>query len=374
MIALLLTAFAADATGLALEAFTAELEQDRISVPSERVEALHAAACEAGYGPSCDRSWKAGDLQAAGAALEVPCQGGDHAACVVVAWAMTQSEAGKVDAEPARGAEALALFRAACAAGLERGCVEEGVLLTRGVEGEPGLAKAQTLFQTACQVGDLSGCRRLGAMYHNGRGLGRDLEKARQYYGQACDGGYALGCNGLALIDHLGVGVAKDPVAAEANYVKACDAGLKGACDNLGMLYQNGLNPDQDAAAAMAVWASGCSSKVPVACANAGRLANDARLGEARDPAKAGELLQAGCDLGDPFSCGLLGTHLLPTDTERGTGLLENACVQGVAPSCADLADALWSGEHVKKDKKRARDLYTTACQGEFEPACARAK
>lgn len=374
---LLLPAFAAEPHDTATRAVAMEFRQDRVTVPAAEVDTHHARACDAGYTPSCERSWTSGDLRSAADALSSTCEAGDPVACTVVGWSLTQSTTGRFDPTPdADAAErALRLFRSSCAAGVERACVSEGVLLTRGAEGAEGLPKAQALFQTACQVGELAGCRRLGAMHHNGRGIGRDLEKARLYYGKACDADYALGCNGLALIDHLGVGAPRRPDAAEANYIKACDAGLTGACENLDKLYRNGVNPDEDPAAAMRVWASGCSRGVPAACANGGRLASDnRRLGEAANPMRARELFERGCELGDAFTCGLLGTHLLPSDAERGVSLLENACVTGIAPACADLADALWEGDYLKKDKKRARLLYTTACDGEYEPACERAR
>jgi hypothetical protein len=360
------------ARDLAMTAYVAEFQQDRVRVAPDAVVALHQAACDAGYAPSCERSWPAGDQQKAATVLRPACDAGDHAACTVVAWAAVQEEPGRIKATLPEGAEPLALLDAACAAGIERACVEAGVLLTRGVEGEAGLPRAQQLFQTACQVGELAGCRRLGALYHSGQGVGRDLDKARQWYGKACEGGYAAGCNGLALIDHLGVGTPRDPVSAERNYLKACDGGHEAACENLVKLYRNGVDPTRDPEAALQVWTRGCERGVAAACANGGRLADDPALG-GRDPVAAARLLGKGCDAGDPFTCGLFGKHLLPTEPDRGASLLETACAQGVAPACADLADALWSGEHVDRDKKRARALYTTACP-DYEPACERAR
>lgn len=359
---------------LALAAYTAEFLQDRVRHSQAAIDALHQAACEAGSVVNCSRTWTSGDQAAAAVVLQEACSAGDHAACMVTAWDSVQIAPGKIAPELKDGATPLAVFDAACKAGLERGCVEAGVLLTRGVEGAPGLVRAQQLFQTACQVGELAGCRRLGALHHSGQGIGRDLDKAREYYGKACEGGYMAGCNGLALIDHLGVGTKRDPVAAEKNYVKACDGGHEQACDNLDKLYRNGVNPDEMPAEALLVWTSGCERGVAAACANGGRLADDPRLASKRDPALARTLLEKGCSSGDPFTCGLLGANLLHDDLARGWGLLETSCAQKVAPACKDLADVLWNGELVKKDKKRARALYTTACQDDYEPACERAR
>ncbi len=373
---LIATVFAAlpEAAQRGLEALVADLEQDRVTVDSEQVRALHRRACGAGYAPSCEPSWAPGDLRGAAAALSPVCEAGDPVACTVVGWAAIQVEPGKVDPELRQLDAALAHFRSACAAGVERACVDEGVLLLRGAEGPEGMKRAEALFLTACQMGELSGCRRLGAMYHNGRGVGRDIHKARAYYQQACEGGLALGCNGLALLDHLGIGTPKRPLRAEANYVRACDAGLVSACANLEKLYRGGVDPDRDPASAMALWESGCERGVAVACANGGRLADDPRMGERSDPARARMLLTRGCATGDPFTCGLLGVRLLDDEPERGEELLEAACDAGIATSCQDLADALWKGKRLRKDRRRARKLYARACSGGAETACSRAR
>lgn len=375
MILLLATAFAdtPPTWSPAVEAFVAELQQDRMVVAPDRIDALHTAACEAGYRPSCDRTWTTGDLRGAANALRPSCAEDDPIACLVDGWSQSQSEPGRIHEDLKGGEAAAALLDKACKLGVERGCVDRGVLLTRGLEGKPGLDEAHGIFQTACQVGELSGCRRLGALYHSGRGFTRDLDKARTLYTKACEGGHAPGCNGIGLLDHLGVGTAKKPLAAEAAYKKACDAGHTGACGNLEKLYRNGVDPREDPEGALAIWTSGCDRGIPAACANAGRLAADADLrGDDADSAAATDLLERGCNLGDPFTCGLLGDHVLTSDTTRGTSLLEMACAQGVSPSCASLAHALWIGEVLPKDKKRAKKLFSTACTDGYAPACDR--
>ncbi|MEZ4319279.1 MAG: SEL1-like repeat protein [Myxococcota bacterium] len=391
-------------------ALVLDFHEDGITADDAAVDAAYATACAAGEQLACDRSWGSGELQQARAALEASCGAGHPASCLVVGWSKAQITPGIFHQEAPEASDAARFFETACAAGLERACVEHGALFQLGVGVEKDEAKALSMHQTACQQGEMAGCRRLGVLYHAGLGVKRDLDKAREYYRKACDAGYLGGCNSLGLLAHLSIdGSEPDPPAAVELYVHACDGGHLAACNNLEKLYAAGMRAEQDPPGRLALWEAGCDRGVAVACANGADLVEDAKMmGAAVDVAKARTLREAGCTLEDPYSCGMLGKSLLPEDFERGRGLLRDACEAGIgeactalgtalsvkgehydavrsaslfskgcearqAASCKALGDAHWKGIGVDRDKERARELYGTACARGIEEACKRA-
>ncbi|MCB9673789.1 MAG: SEL1-like repeat protein [Alphaproteobacteria bacterium] len=412
MIALLTLAFAQDARpGLAefTAALVLDFHEDGIHADDAAVDAAYAKACEAGEQLACDRPWRPGELQSARTALEASCGAGHPASCLAVGWSKAQITPGIYHQEAPEASDAMRFFETACTAGLERGCVEKGALLQLGVGVEKDEAAALAMHQTACQQGEMAGCRRMGALYHAGLGVKRDLDKAREYYAKACDAGYLGGCNSLGLLAHLSIdGRKPDPPAAVALYIRACDGGHEAACNNLEKLYAAGMRAEEDPPGRLALWEAGCERGVAVACANGADLVEAELMGDARDTAKAKALREKGCDLDDPYSCGMLGKSMLPEDFDKGRELLRTACESGIGEACTILGDALgakgarydavrsaslhakgcelgqaascnalanahWKGAGVDKDKERARELYGTACAKGIEEACKRA-
>jgi TPR repeat protein len=394
-----------------VDAVSLDFHADGIHASPEALDAAYQAACDAGEALLCDRSWAPEALQDAAAALEPACEEGHPGACLVVGWSKAQMTPGIYHQESPEADQAEPFFARACAAGLERACVARGALYQLGVGVDKDAAVALSLHTTACQQGEMAGCRRLGALYHIGLGVERDLDKARKHYGAACDAGYLAGCNSMGLVTHLSIDGSKpDPPGAIAFYIRACDGGHAAACNNLEKLYAAGMRPEDDPPGRLTLFEAGCERGVAAACANGGNLANNPLMGADASLERAQALWTRGCDLEDSYSCGQLGASLFETDFERGRTMVRDACEVGHGEACrrlarvlADkssphfdaeraaslfsrgcdlkdieaclgLADALWKGRGVDKDKDAARELYDYVCTRGIESACKRAR
>lgn len=337
-----------------------ELHQDTVTPDRDTITAGYAALCEAGHEPACDPPWAFADLASAAESLDARCEEKDPVACMVIAWSLSQTDPGKADASKETAPKALELLTEACAAGLERACVEQGVLMQRGVGGEPDGAAILALYQTACQQGSLAGCRRLGALLHGGRLVPRDVDKALTYYTKACDGGYASGCNSIGLVNHIAIDRERNPEVAARHYVKACQARHEPACNNLRKLYLAGIRPEQDPEQAMRILNEGCDNGEPSACSRGAQVALD--LLEDREQAKA--LLKKSCDADDAYTCGQLGSLLVDEDFPRAEPLLQKACDAKIPEACATLAD-----QYPKAPEKQV-PLWRVACEEQHAPSC----
>lgn len=357
---LLLTTALASSDAAFTDLIATELLQDTVTPDRDTITAGYAALCEQGYQPACEPPWAFGDLASAAEALDARCEEKDPVACLVVAWSLSQTEPGKADGAKETAPRALELMTQACTDGLERACVEQGVLLERGVGGEPDGNAILSLYQTACQQGSLAGCRRLGALLHSGRLVPRDVDKALGYYTKACEGGYASGCNSVGLVNHVAIDRERDPETAAKYYAMACSAGHQPACENLRKLYLAGIRAEQDPEAAMRILTDGCERGVPAACSRGALVAVELL----QDREKAKTLLTLSCDAGDPFTCGQLGTLLIDEDAARAEPLLAKACDARIPEPCAVL------GDHHRKTPEKAVPLWKVACEEQHAPSC----
>ncbi len=55
-------------------------------------------------------------------------------------------------------------------------------------------ANAMMLYKRACAGGSSAGCMNLGDMYAKGIGMIKNKKKALSFYGRACDIGFQEGC------------------------------------------------------------------------------------------------------------------------------------------------------------------------------------
>jgi serine/threonine-protein kinase len=128
-------------------------------------------------------------------------------------------------------------------------------------------SEAAPLLNQACNMGVPAACVNLGVMYAKGNGVSPDDSKAASLYTQACNAGSAQGCTNIANLYFAGRGVQQDYHQAVLYFRQACQSNNGAGCGGLGLCNQLGLGFPQ------------------------------------RNPERARELYQKGCDLHDDLSC-----------------------------------------------------------------------
>lgn len=134
-------------------------------------------------------------------------------------------------------------YRAAARAGDARAQFTWGLLLERGVRGEPEPALAAEWYERAAAQGHADAQYKLGQLYQQGRGVGQDLAHAAQYYRAAAEQGQAEAQYSLAYLYETGEGVARDIAQAAELYRAAAAQKVALAMRNLGLLYAAGPPP-----------------------------------------------------------------------------------------------------------------------------------
>jgi TPR repeat protein len=271
--------------------------------------------------------------------------------------------------------QALALYEKACKLDNAQGCINQAESLESGRGAEPDAARAATLYERACALRGWNGCVELGRLFENGIGVGKDLQRAAALYEQACGAGDATGCRRLGYLADVGIGIPKDLPRAASLYRAACGGGELNACISLGTFYEFGKGEvAQDFKQAQTLYDRVCKEKNGLGCAYLGDLLGAGKGGE-KDPSRAAELYQTGCDLGSLESCNSLaiaysnGTGVAK-DLTRGLSLFRSSCEQGSFSACNNLGVQYVKGEGVEKDLARGVSFYERACGGNIAIGC----
>jgi TPR repeat protein len=204
------------------------------------------------------------------------------------------------------------------------------------------------LLRLACDLGDADGCFLLGVK------LGNNKEGAAAYE-SACDGGNALACTNLGWMYERGAGVTKDGDAAVRLFRRGCRGTIctgpnNLGCLNLARLLRDGTILPRDDREALRILRDLCDRR-PKDTEDAEHLARACSLAGitilfgkdmVRDVNAALELLEKGCDAGDPFGCFNLGSIYdngtdVPEDTPRAKRYYTRACASGDAEACSVL-------------------------------------
>jgi TPR repeat protein len=214
-------------------------------------------------------------------------------------------------------------------------------------EGTGGLhrdaSRAAELYERACDLGDPTACALAGYAFEEGGAPPR----AMRVFAKACSGGVRGGCGGIARIQsRADEGLADAQSAAE--YAKRelalleprCAAGAVDDCDSLAFDYEGlpGYPKDPKRAHAAAVRALDLHAR---GCAQ----------GYGADCAQAAALLAT-------------GVHDVGKDLARASDLLERACTLGDASSCAERRKNLDGVAHVAMDSFHTCVVRTTAGEG----------
>jgi TPR repeat protein len=143
-------------------------------------------------------------------------------------------------------------------------------------------------------------------------------------------------------------------------------------------MFQYQVSLAADSATAAKHYSRACALESSVGCA---ALADFYRTGTgvAMDVAKALELYTRACRLGSGYGCTGAGKLITATQPTDGTaiGFYERAfarnsaeCDEGDPYHCSLLGDAYREGLGVKKDFKRAFELYKYGCENGMRAGC----
>ena len=147
-------------------------------------------------------------------------------------------------------------YRAAARAGDARAQFTWGLLLERGVRGEPAPAAAAEWYEKAAAQGHADAQYKLGQLYQQGRGLRRDMGLAAQYYRAAAEWGQGEAQYSLGYLYETGEGVPRDIAHAADLYRAAAGQKVAMAMRNLGLLYAAGVTPIARDSAQAWLWLS----------------------------------------------------------------------------------------------------------------------
>src|SRR5262249_49846334 len=137
----------------------------------------------------------------------------------------------------------------------------------------------------------------------------RDLVYAAELFRRACVGGKVDGCVALGGADARGEGIVHDAAAAMKLWVRACDAEPR-ACAALARAYEQGLSAprDPDRASALSL-RSGDAGSASGCAGLAGMLSS---TNDKIDSARATELYDHACSLGEMIACVRMGERANP--------------------------------------------------------------
>jgi TPR repeat protein len=199
-------------------------------IPMDNPEEL-VPDCEAGDGPSCFNlgllhltgQGVEASLEAAIARFKRACELGIERGCVNVGVLSAQA------AEAGAAADADAAAAAACWAGEAGACLTIGRLRSK----EGAYDEAAAWLERGCAAGGGLPCTDLGVAYYAGRGVEKDPASALKYFKKGCAGGDPAGCVNTARMYFVGEGVEANPRMAAQYLTTACQGGSQEACQRL---------------------------------------------------------------------------------------------------------------------------------------------
>jgi len=348
----------------ALAAFVLDFRQDGSHDPSgEVVRARYADACEKGYPLACvaDEWMGTGELSRVGVPADESCTDGDPVACVVSGWALTQRRPGRVDLKSHTLDVGADRFRAACDAGLPRGCTDLALLeLARSKEDPESAELALGRLKRACQAGEGRAC-------HYVAERSKDAQRRVWWVEQGCTAKDPRSCGAYAARLRLGEGVLENDREALRLSMAACDGGFGEACTQAGGMIEYGEGIDEDPDRAVREYQRACRLADPAGCTWAG-----ARLSRAAEDdellARGIDYLQLGCRDGDGDGCWFLAERNLfgdPADHDLAEGLrwLRLGCEEGSDRACSALGQGEFLGAYGAADPAGGAATLTKACE-----------
>lgn len=218
-----------------------------------------------------------------------------------------------------------------------------------------------------CEGGNLPRCLLLGKAFLGSEGdkVPKDPERARAVLMKACNGGIAEACHVLAVL--------------LSAYEPTCevDVGTRSVACSVKEGPYDGPAGMRNEEKALEHFAQACDGGFGLACgALAARHAQGA-AGARKDQARAGSLLDRGCELREKFACLRRGSELEHArhrgDLVRAAAMYLRACEEGSDVGCMWIAELHVGGRGVRQDLGRAAELHERACTLAKDAACSRA-
>jgi hypothetical protein len=268
------------------------------------------------------------------------------------------------------------LFDLGCVRGDASSCKWMAFVLANGHTGtgKKDAGRAVAYYQKACDTDDSSACVSLGELYRGGgEGLDANLETAMTWFDRGCTDGDVNGCTTMGGIYFRGDGVPADPDAAASAYLRACKLGSSAECYWLDELLKTGKGDPALKASTFAGLEAACSGAPPNedACmVVAGLYAWGGYMAQ-KNGDRAFEMFKAGCDRSHKMSCVQLG-HMygngigVVADEHRAKELFTTQCNGSVPAACA------WLGLRLYEEKKyeQAAPLFRRACDDGAAVGC----
>jgi TPR repeat protein len=256
-------------------------------------------------------------------------------ACLALAEHLEQGVFG-LPRDPARAAElrqrAIDVLEVSCDQGDVADCTRAAMTIGALIGREDDAAGATreaagwmvAFADQGCRGGDATGCALLGLIYEGWRGLERNEARSKGYYDRACSGGHLPSCLILA-------SGAEGPAAVTA-YERACRTGSGFGCAAAAQHHARGVGVAASLARATELFEQGCSLGNTAACVMGAELLDRAQPGERR----AMRLAWEACSMGIPDGCLLLGAII---EREKGPPrafeVYHRACELGDKRGCA---------------------------------------
>ncbi|MGI9508333.1 MAG: tetratricopeptide repeat protein [Geminicoccaceae bacterium] len=229
-------------------------------------------------------------------------------------------------------------------------------------------APENDFLERDCDAGNAEACLELGAAYASGIGRAQDQRKAFSLFKRACSAGVPHACGALGEAYANGSGVVKDETKAVTFLRQACDANDIDACFNLAVIYDEGPSIGD----AASLYQRACEERLAEACYALGmRYGGDDLFALfANSPSSyeiARSYFQQACDAGLDKGCDAVLTSLRNLETSKRiraqrVGASMQACADGNASACYELALAFSLGRGVEKNDEIAFRLNSQAC------------
>lgn len=344
-----------------------------VSADKPRSRSLATKACEVKdpYGCSELAYQQAldGDAKAALQNYATACDLGDSWGCRELGFGYLKPENGPVDT-----AQAMVAFENGCSKNDSASCGQ----LAWYQEEKGDTASALQSYDKGCKLKDGFACTNLGFLYGTAKGVSLDEKRAIELYEKGCSFGNGLGCLNAGNMRNSDTSTKDELRVALEFYAKGCALDNGDACRFAGVFaYEGTVDPEShdkgreltekacnlnaprgcalwgyyletsgfagiDDAKIVAAYLKACDLKLGDGCGDMGRIYANGLFGQPKDPAKAREYYELGCNqevFG--YSCDRLARVLdVAKEPELFVDTALKACDAGYGDECVSLA--LW--------------------------------